>query len=49
VALTCLPILATPPVAAIRGHDPGWTVLLPVGALLAAVLTALWHTLRRLS
>ena len=35
VALTCLPIVVTPVVAALRGHEAGWAVLLPVGVIFA--------------
>ncbi|MBC8092856.1 MAG: hypothetical protein H7Y15_13145, partial [Pseudonocardia sp.] len=46
LALTCLPILVTPFVAASRGHEPGWAVLAPVGLVLVAVLAVLGVTLR---
>jgi len=47
LALTCLPILVTPFVAAARGHEPGWAVLVPIGVVLVAVLGVLGATLRR--
>jgi hypothetical protein len=46
LALTCLPILVTPVVAGVRGHEAGWAVVAPVGVVLAASLVALWRTLR---
>ncbi len=46
LALTCLPILVTPFVAASRGHEPGWAVLVPVGVVLVVVLGVLGATLR---
>ncbi len=33
LALTCLPILATPFIANARGHEPGWAVLVPIGVV----------------
>jgi hypothetical protein len=48
VALTCLPILVTPLVAFLRGHEPGWAVMIPVGVVFAATTTALARTLRGL-
>lgn len=48
LALTCLPILVTPFVAAARGHEPGWAVLLPIGVVFVAVLGVLVATLRRI-
>jgi hypothetical protein len=44
--LTCLPILVTPVVANARGHDPGWSVLVPIGVIAAATLVVLWRFLR---
>jgi hypothetical protein len=32
LALTCLPILITPLVAALRGHAPAWAVVIPVAS-----------------
>jgi hypothetical protein len=49
LALTCLPILVTPLVANARGHPAGWAVMLPIGALLIAVLVVLFRLLRRVS
>ena len=49
LALTCLPILVTPFVAASRGHEPGWAVMLPIGVVLVAVLGVLGVTLRKAS
>lgn len=49
LALTCLPILLTPVIANARGHEAGWTVLLPVGILLVGTLATLWWTLRGVS
>jgi hypothetical protein len=48
LALTCLPILVTPVVASLRGHEPGWAVMIPVGVVFAATTTALARTLRGL-
>ncbi|MEV5967170.1 hypothetical protein AB0L70_35700 [Kribbella sp. NPDC051952] len=47
VALICLPILVTPLVANSRGHQPGWTVMVPVGFLFVLTLTVLVLLLRR--
>ena len=46
VVLTCLPILVAPPVANSRGHEPGWTVLAPVGVLFVIALLVLVLLLR---
>ena len=46
LALTCLPILATLVVANARGHDPEWSVLVPIGVIAAATLVVLWRFLR---
>lgn len=46
LALTSLPILVTPFVAASRGHEPGWAVMVPIGVVLVAVLGVLGATLR---
>ena len=46
-ALTCVPILITPLVASARGHESGWAVTLPIGALLLAILAVLRRVLRR--
>jgi hypothetical protein len=47
LGLTCLPILVTPFVAASRGHEPGWAVMVPIGVVLVAVLGVLGVTLRQ--
>jgi len=47
--LTCVPILVTPLVADARGHEAGWAVAFPIGALLLAILAMLRRVLRRLS
>jgi hypothetical protein len=49
LTLTCLPILVTPLVAALRGHDPAWAVVIPVGLVFAVTTTVLTRTLRGLS
>ena len=36
----------TPLVAHLRGHDPGWTVMVPIGIVFAATSTVLARTLR---
>jgi hypothetical protein len=46
VVLTCLPIVLTPLVAQLRGHEPGWVVLAPIGIVLVATLVVLSRTLR---
>lgn len=46
VALTSLPILVTPLVAAMRGHQPVWAVMVPVGVILAGSVAALLSLLR---
>jgi hypothetical protein len=46
LALTCLPILVTPLVAMLRGHDPAWTVVIPVGLVFAVTIIVLTRTLR---
>ncbi|WP_327004395.1 hypothetical protein OHA72_56745 [Dactylosporangium sp. NBC_01737] len=46
LALTCVPIMVTPLVAHLRGHEPGWLVVIPVGVVLAAAVIALLRTLR---
>jgi membrane protein DedA with SNARE-associated domain len=45
-ALTCLPILVTPFVAAARGHEPGWAVMVPIGVVLVAVVGVLHAAVR---
>lgn len=46
LALTCLPIMITPLVAAARRHDDGWAVVPPIGILLVGTVAVLWRTLR---
>lgn len=46
VELTCLPALVTPWVAHVRGHVPGWSVILPLGTIAIATLVVLWRFLR---
>lgn len=45
LALTCLPILVTPAVAEVRGHDPSWSVTVPIGVALVAATAVLTRTL----
>lgn len=40
--LTCLPILVTPFVAHARGHEPGWSVMVPLGVIALATLAVLF-------
>jgi hypothetical protein len=49
LALTCLPIVVTPVVAALRGHDPAWAVMPPVGLVFAVTTIVLTRTLRGLT
>jgi hypothetical protein len=49
LALTCLPIVVTPVVAALRGHNPTWAVVIPVGVVFAATTAVLTRTLRGLT
>jgi hypothetical protein len=44
--LTCLPILVTPIVANVRGHEAGWSVLVPIGVIATATLVMLARFLR---
>jgi len=44
--LTCLPILVTPFFANLRGDNPGWSVMAPIGIMALATLTVLWRLLR---
>lgn len=44
--LTCLPILVTPFIANLRGDNPGWSVMAPIGIMALATLTVLWRVLR---
>lgn len=46
LALTCLPILLTPYVAHARGHEPGWSVMIPIGIMFFASLAVLVRLLR---
>lgn len=46
LALTSLPILVTPLVAHVRGHEPGWAVTGPIGLVLLACVAALAWVLR---
>lgn len=48
LVLTSLPILVTPFVAATRGHEPGWAVMVPIGVVFVAVLSVLGAILRQL-
>lgn len=48
LALTCLPILATPAVAGSRDHVTSWGVVLPISVVLAITLVALHRTLTSL-
>ena len=48
-ALTCLPILVTPLVQQVRGRDPGWSVLIPIGVVLVLTLIVLARLLRHLA
>jgi hypothetical protein len=43
--LTCLPILVTPFIANLRGDNPGWSVMAPIGIMALATLTVLWRVL----
>lgn len=47
LALTCLPIMVTPLVADVRGHQPDWTVTVPIAVILLASLGALAQLLRQ--
>lgn len=49
VELTCLPILVTPFVARSRGHDPVWSVMVPVGVIAVVALVVLVRLLRQSS
>jgi hypothetical protein len=46
LALTCLPVLVTPVVAAVRGHEPSWGVAGPLGVVLLVALAVLARGLR---
>lgn len=48
LGLTCLPILATPVVATVRGDPASVPVVVPIGIVLAATAVALWRTLEGL-
>jgi len=41
-----LPILVTPFIANLRGDNPGWSVMAPIGIMALATLTVLWRVLR---
>ena len=43
--LTCLPILVTPFIANLRGDNPGWSVMVPIGLMALATLTVLLRIL----
>jgi hypothetical protein len=47
VALTSLPILVTPLVAEVRGHQAAWAVIGPVGVILLGSVAALLRFLRQ--
>jgi hypothetical protein len=47
LALTCLPILVIPAVAQVRGHEPGWSITLPIGVVLVTATTVLTHLFGR--
>jgi hypothetical protein len=44
--LTCLPILVTPFIANLRGDNPGWSVMAPIGVMALATFAVLWRVLR---
>jgi hypothetical protein len=46
LALTCLPVMVTPLVADVRGHQPGWAVIVPIGVMLLVAGTTLGWVLR---
>lgn len=46
LALTCLPVLATPAVELARDQDPSWGVAAPLGVILVATSVVLQRTLR---
>ena len=46
LALTCLPVLITPVVGQVRGHQPVWSAAGPVGVLLLATALLLWRYLK---
>ncbi len=46
VGLTSLPILVTPFIANLRGDNPGWPVMVPIGIMALATLAVLWRVLR---
>lgn len=45
LGLTCLPILVIPFVTHARGETATWIILMPIGLIAAATLTALWRLL----
>ncbi len=46
VELTAVPILVTPFIASLRGDEPGWAVMAPIGVMALATLSVLWRVLR---
>jgi hypothetical protein len=46
LALTCLPVMASPFVAQSRGNEAGWAVLVPMILLLGTAAFALWRLLQ---
>ncbi len=46
LALTCLPVLVTPVVAQVRGHQGAWSAVGPVGVLFVATVLVLRRFLR---
>jgi hypothetical protein len=46
LALTCLPVLVTPIVAVVRGHEPSWDAVGPLGVVLLLALAVLTHGLQ---
>jgi len=46
LALTCVPVLVTPIVAVVRGHEPSWGVVGPLGLVLLLALAVLTRGLR---
>lgn len=49
LALTCLPIVVTPFIAAARGDAHVWSVVLPIGVFFGATIVVLWRLLRSLT
>jgi len=46
LALTCVPVLVTPVVAVVRGYEPNWGVVGPLGLVLVLALAVLTRGLR---